>query len=204
MTKAGGGMMVSGLQKRFLLIMALVIVILGCSFYSFWQKNTVISSTSSISLPPETVVNTKSKGSEIVIYISGAVNQPGVFKVPAGSRAFEAIEIAGGLAPGADRAKINLAQMMKDGMHIHVPGGAATIAGMASPTRDTVQSADKMSINSATQADFDKLPGIGPALAARIVEYRQANGAFRDITELKNVPGIGESKFNKFKDKITI
>ncbi len=195
--------MVSGLQKRLLLIMALVIIILICSFYSFWQKNTVTTSTS-INLPPETVVNTKPKGTEIIVYISGAVNQPGVFKVPAGARAFEAIEIAGGLAPGADRAKINLAQMMKDGMHIHVPGGVATIAGMASGTGDSVQSADKISINSATQADFDKLPGIGPALAARIVEYRQTNGAFRDITELKKVPGIGESKFNKLKDKIII
>jgi len=199
--------MVSGIQKRLLLIVALVIVILCFSFYGFWQKNAIPLSTSSPNLPPENVVvESKPKSSEFVIYISGAVNKPGVFKDPAGSRAFEAIEIAGGLAPDANSGKINLAQVMKDGMHIHVPSTVVTTtAGKVPPNSSApVQSGDKISINSASKADFDKLPGIGPTLADRIIEYRQANGAFSDIAELKKVPGIGESKFNKLKDQITI
>jgi len=140
---------------------------------------------------------------QVVVYISGAVNKPGVFKVPADSRVLDAVNAAGGLAPGADVTKVNLAQPVKDGLHIHVPG-APEVAPSGSQVHGGALEAGKININTADKAELDKLPGVGPALAERIIEYRKANGPFTDIAELKKVPGIGEAKFNQIKDKIRL
>ena len=148
---------------------------------------------------------------EMVVYVSGMVGRPGVLKVNAGARAIDVVNAAGGLLQGADVTKINLAQTVKDGMQIHIPGRpqessalttrypsdpSAQVAAKSSPQQE------KININTAGAAELDKLPGVGPALAGRIIEYRNANGPFKDGEELKKVKGLGESKYEKLKDKI--
>ena len=148
---------------------------------------------------------------EMVVYVSGMVGRPGVLKVNAGARAIDVVNAAGGLLQGADVTKINLAQTVKDGMQIHIPGRpqessalttrypsdpSAQVAAKSSPQQE------KININTAGAAELDKLPGVGPALAGRIIEYRNANGLFKDGEELKKVKGLGESKYEKLKDKI--
>lgn len=189
------------LRKRLILIVALAIMIVAGSFYGYWQKYSTPDVAVS-SVPTGEKSGGNSKDGEDIVYVSGAVNKPGVFKLPAGSRVLDAVNIAGGFAPGADNAKINLAQQVNDGMHINVPGSISpnNAAGTGSPAR----SGDKININTADKAELDKLPGVGPAMAQRIVEYRQTNGLFKDTAEIKKVPGIGEAKFNQMKDKITI
>ena len=127
------------------------------------------------------------------------------------------MEYAGGFAPGADASKVNLAKMMKDGMHVDIPvekaaadkrtGTDSHSSARQSQHNSTVSlSSGKqvININYADKTELDKLPGIGPSLAERIVEYRQENGSFQDLNDLKNVPGIGDAKFNQIKDKISL
>lgn len=199
------------LQKRLIIIILLACGVVVYSFLGLWQK----SSTEQIVLAPSqenlpAVANSANKelGGVVVVYVSGGVNKPGVYKLAQGSRIVDAVNMAGGFAPGAEAAKINLALLLKDEMQVNVPctagagvTGSAT-AGAAAASTNTTN--DKINVNTASAADFDKLPGIGPALAERIVQYRAANGMFGDITDIKKVPGIGEAKYNQFKDKITL
>ncbi|MDR3565245.1 MAG: ComEA family DNA-binding protein [Negativicutes bacterium] len=201
-------------KKRLVLVIVLALLIVGGSFYGFWQRNTV---SESVSGGLETD-NPRMGGSEPLVYISGAVSQPGLYKVKPGSRVVDVIEAAGGLAAVADSHKINLAQPVKDGMHVYVPSTPPSVpalshspvhsgaaAATAAPAAAAVpQSSDRSSINTADQSELEKLPGIGPVLAARIIDYRQTNGPFHEISEIKKVPGIGTAKFQQIKDRITL
>ncbi|MBP2642072.1 MAG: comEA [Firmicutes bacterium] len=204
-------------KKRLVFILVLAILIVGGSFYFYDQKSKVNEVTMS---PPSSsdliVSSTQSEKDEIVVYISGAVNKPGILRVPAGSRVVDVVDAAGGLAPGADPSKVNLAKVVKDGTHVNVPigklvtdkkiGTAVNSSSGQSQTSSKRSSSggEMVNINSADKNELDKLPGIGPSLADRIVEYRQENGSFRDLSELKNVAGIGETKFNQIKDKLSL
>jgi competence protein ComEA len=192
-------------RNKLLFIVMLAILIVTGSFYSFWQKGSISESTSSNEAIAKNSSVSDEKNSEIFVYISGAVHKPGVFKAPSNARVFDIVAMAGGLTAEADVAKINLAQSVKDGMHIHVVdkplvSNENTIAaGTGKP-----KLGNKVNINSANKSELDTLPGVGPGLADRILEYRQTNGGFREIDELRNVPGIGANKFEKIKEKISI
>lgn len=188
-------------RKKIIILAATVTAVFGISFYGFWQKNSVPEVASFNSPSTQQVMAAQSKLSEqTVIYISGAVNKPGVYKVSSQLRVVDAINTAGGLAAGADVAKVNLAQQVKDGMHIYVP-----VAGDKSPSgQSSAQASDKININTADKAALEKLPGVGPSLAERIIEYRKNNGGFKEVADIKKVSGIGDSKFNQLKEKITI
>jgi competence protein ComEA len=134
---------------------------------------------------------------EETVYVSGAVQKPGVFKIAAGSRILDAINIAGGFTSVADSSKLNLAKKIQDGIEINVPEQQSKETG-------ELKSSGKVNINTASQSELDSLPGIGPTLAERIIKYRTDKGAFQQLDDLKKVSGIGTSKFNKLKDRITI
>jgi competence protein ComEA len=154
-------------------------------------------------LPPPTPLPIK-------IDISGAVAQPGLYELPAGSRVQDAILAAGGLLPEADTSALNLAAPLEDGTRIYIPSQRPT-APPAAPKSSTVppDAADPaptglINLNTATLEELDSLPGIGPAIAQRIIDYRTANGLFATIENLQNVKGIGPATFEKLKDKITV
>ncbi len=202
-------------QKKLIIVILLACGILAYSLQGFWQK----ASTEQVVVAPapgnlpnagNNAANNAS-GSEVVVYVSGGVNKPGVYKLAQGSRVVDAVSLAGGFAPGADAARINLALHLKDEMQVNVPyalnaavAGSTTNPGTAANSGATNNYNDKININTASAADLDKLPGIGPALAERIAQYRTANGPFNDLADLKKVPGIGEAKYNQFKDKISL
>ena len=112
----------------------------------------------------------------------------------------DAVNKAGGLTNLADAGAINLAEPLTDGQHIHIPTKEISLQAQSISTA----SSDLVNINTADAERLETLKGIGPALAQRIIEYREQNGAFQSIDELKNVRGIGQKKFDAFKDKITI
>jgi len=200
-----GGSVVGEQRGRMIFIVILAILIVVGSFYSFWRKNSVSESISSGEILPKEAKITEEKTRDIIVYISGAVNKPGVFKMFNNARVMDLVTVAGGLAPEADISKINMALPIKDGMHINVVAKAVLVgAGEGLVSTSKVKGSTKISINMADKSELDSLPGIGPSLADRIMEYRQANGAFSDINELKKVPGISQSKFDKIKDKITL
>lgn len=132
---------------------------------------------------------------DLVVYVSGAVMQPGVYAVPQGSRVQAAIEAAGGFAPGAETSAINLAAPLEDGQQLHVPG-------VALPT--SVIMIGRVNINTATVSELDALPGIGPTAAQAIVNYRLEHGPFKSIEDIQKVPGIGPATFEKIRDYITV
>jgi competence protein ComEA len=148
------------------------------------------------------------KGGRVTVHVAGAVAKPGVYDLDAAARVIDAIEAAGGGAPDADLNRLNLAAKVADGQRVLVQRvGEAAPAGSASPGGSAGGSADPsalVSLNSATQAELEALPGIGPSLAGAIITERERRGGFRSVNELRDVRGIGEKRFADLKDKVTI
>jgi competence protein ComEA len=149
--------------------------------------------------------------SPIRVYVSGAVARPGVYALAWDSRAEQALAAAGGASAEADLTLINLAQRVYDEQQVHVPvrGEPATpapppSAPYKSSTAALLKPGQKVNINTADLSQLDLLPGIGPALAQRIVDYRQANGPFARPDDIKKVKGIGDSIYEQLQELITV
>lgn len=148
----------------------------------------------------------------ITVHITGEVNYSGVVILKAGDRVVDAIEAAGGETAEADLNKLNLAYILNDGEKIYIPNKNQTseneeyiTSGIGEGTTNTNNGAtSKININSATAEELTQLPGVGEATANKIISYRQENGKFQDIEDLKNVPGIGNSKFENIKELISV
>lgn len=169
--------------------------------------------------------NEENNEEKIFVHISGAVNNEGVIELEKNSRISDAIEKAGGLKEEANLKDINLAYKLEDGMKIHIPNnteqeekekendmnenelidydntGTMELQGESGTTKEETA---KININKATQTELETLPGIGPSTALKIINYRKENGSFKNIEDIKNVSGIGETKFNNIKSLITV
>jgi competence protein ComEA len=146
----------------------------------------------------------------IYIQVAGAVLRPGVYQVPADSRAFQAVLQAGGFAEDADQEAVPLASRLSDGCRLYVPRQGETVSGpvlsgapSASGSGSTVSSGT-VSLNSASVEELDSLPGIGPALAQRIISYRETQGPFTSIDQLGDVSGIGPAKLEQLRPLVTL
>jgi competence protein ComEA len=181
--------------------------------------------------PPRTVVVTqlptragttvtKKSPALITVSVSGAVNQPGVIQLGADARLADAIQKAG-IKPEADLSKLNLTLVLHQGDQISIPARAPSsppapsanslVSSTASPTSQNTPSQPtlspqnaKINLNTASLAELDTLPGIGPALAQRIIDYRSENGGFKSVEEIKEVRGIGDILFDEIKDHVII
>ncbi len=154
----------------------------------------------------ELIKNDAEVNNKVMIDVAGEVNRAGLYEMNEGSRVGEALGLAGGLAKEADvawvEANINRAELVKDGMKIYIPKiGEKVEEGSVLGTKN---SSGLVSINKAGVEELDTLSGIGPSIAKKIIEYREDNGGFKTIEELKLVPGIGEKLFDKIKDEISI
>jgi len=135
------------------------------------------------------------------VHVAGAVRRPGLYRLPPGARIAAAIQRAGGPRRGADLSAVNLAARIQDGQQVVVPRAGAAQA-TASVTGAPGAPGAKPSLATATVEQLDQVDGIGPTLAKRIVDYRQAHGGFRSIDELKQVEGIGDRRFQVLKDAL--
>lgn len=153
-------------------------------------------------------------GSALQVHVAGAVRKEGLYRLPPGSRVEAAVQEAGGLKPSAELTGVNLAAQLQDGQQVIVPkrGAAALTAASpssgatspGSPTGPGGQAGPPISLGSATVEQLDAgVDGIGPTLAARIVEYRDQNGGFQSIEELREVEGIGEARFAALREAVT-
>ena len=145
---------------------------------------------------------------KILVDVGGAVERSGVYELEMGVRIKDALVMAGGLSAMADREwvekNLNQAGEVWDGMKIYIPESGGVL-GSSSKLGDSNQMISGMiNLNTASQEELEDLPGIGPAMAGRIIEYRQANSGFRNVEEVKLVKGIGDKLFEKMKDKISI
>ena len=167
------------------------------------------------------IINEKQSYETIVVHITGEVKKEGVIYLEKGARIIDAIKEAGGETKQADLSQVNLAYELQDGQKLYIPnknekiseyiieesgqsvGESKSSAGLSGNKEDNSENI-KVNINTATLEELDNLPGIGPAIAEKIIEYREENGNFKTIEDIQNVKGIGESKYNDIKEKIIV
>ena len=144
----------------------------------------------------------------IIVHITGAVPRPGVYALAKGARVQDAISAAGGFLAEAEKSGINLARALEDGEQLDIPymeGFTPVIElGPDGAVTEVPSSAELVNINTASQAELETLPGIGPTTAQAIIEYRETNGSFLNTEDIINVAGIGEVTYERIKDLITV
>lgn len=210
--------------KIIIAVGAIIIAItVGIYFYKTTKDNSEIEITED-NLTTNTAVENNNEiveeeNNTIVVHITGEVNYPGVVVLKEGARVVDAIEAGGGETDEADLSSLNLAYMLSDGEKIYVPNKEET--SQESQEREYITSAKdnseqsengakstgtnfKININTAKQEELTQITGIGESTAKKIIEYRTQNGKFKSIEDIKNIPGIGDSKFNAMKEEITV
>jgi len=142
---------------------------------------------------------------EVVVHVVGAVRSPGLYLLVEGSRVADALALAGGAEGKADLAGVNLAAPLVDGTQVLVPRRGETAAaggGASSPGTGSGSSAGPVRLSTATLAELDALPGVGPVTAQRILQYRETHGPFRTVEELDAVPGIGPARLEQLRELV--
>ena len=208
------------LNKKILFIIIIISGIIYGVFNYFTQnknKENLENISQDIIINNQTESNTEENNNQekIVIHITGAICNEGIYELEENSRIADAVKIAGGLKEDADLKQINLAYVLEDGMKINIPSKNDNSNENINSTEDYITKENlnssnntnsaktsKININSATQTELETLPGIGPSTALKIINYRKEKGKFNKIEDIKNVNGIGESKFNKIKEFI--
>ncbi len=213
-------------RQQFLVILLVGVILFGAGYRLAQTKGRAAENNKPVLEQEEVEENAGLKN--LFVHVAGAVAKPGVYQLPQGSRIIDAVQMAG---PAADAVldSLKLAAPVADGQTIYVPGlqdlqGAAQAGGSVagsqagtpaiSSTKNIFappagsgsgsSGAALVNINTADLSQLDTLPGIGPALAQRIIDYRDLNGSFTAIEDIKNVSGIGDKKFDALKDLITV
>src|SRR5215216_745973 len=141
----------------------------------------------------------------IVVHITGAVPRPGVYALPQGARVQDGISAAGGFLAEAQKTDINLAELLEDGEKLDVPYIEGALPVIGTPLPEVVTTTTELiNINTASAAELDVLPGIGPTTAQKIIAYREQNGPFINAEDIINVSGIGPGTYERMKDLITV
>jgi competence protein ComEA len=200
------------LAERRLLMVAVVCVVLGtATLVILWagrasadpratvDEQAQLDAFAVFDEPTAEPAGTPEAPATVIVYVSGAVQAPDVYQMPADARVKDLVLAAGGLTADADREAINLASRINDGDHIRIPHqGDAAAAAEQEPENSAAGAASPntpLDINLASATELDELPGIGQAIAQRIVEYRAANGPFKSVDDLRNVKGVGPALF---------
>lgn len=202
-------------KNQKIIIIVILILIIFVIIYYIWDttQNSGIEEIEEIqeeSIENKGMQNISSQ--EIIVHVAGAVENEGIQKLPENSRISDAINAAGGLTSDANSKNINLAQKVSDGQKIYIPNNTedeeiveqSSIINNATSNIGFSENNEPVNINTATQTEFETLPGIGPTTASKIISYRKENGNFKTIEDIQNVSGIGESKYSQIKDRITI
>jgi competence protein ComEA len=185
------------LRLRIGAVVVLVLVALGCAVLA-----------TALTAPPDAVELSRAKPDEsggefsvgspaLFVHVTGAVARPGLFELAEGARVIDAIAAAGGFTETANRDELNLARLLTDGEQFAVPE-------IGEESADAAASDSRVNLNTADAAALDTLPRIGPAMAARILTWRESNGPFVTIDDLRNVAGIGDATFEGLRELITV
>ncbi|KAF0207414.1 MAG: helix-hairpin-helix domain-containing protein [Actinomycetota bacterium] len=206
-----------GLSDSAVLVIAcLAVVVLALGVWRFWPSST----GTTVEVVPEEIVGTTPAAAEatapaevavVVVHVVGAVQTPGLYTLPGGSRVGDALTAAGGVTPEAAGESVNLARVLADGEQVFLPTKKQVAAGVVAPpgavgasTGGGTTAGGKIDLNRATAADLDTLPGVGPSTAKKIVDDRTKNGPFKKIEDLMRVTGIGQKKFESLRDLVTV
>lgn len=202
-------------QKKIVIIVGIIIII-GILYFIYNgidKKSKDQIDNNMLSIENNTKENEGSK-ELVIVHITGAVKTPGIVKLPEGARIEDAIDKAGGLTEDADISDVNLAYVLEDGIKIKIPTISEekneeiiiNSSGEGIVEKEISNNSENkiININKANETDLQTLPGIGASLAGRIVEYRNSNGKFNEIEDIKNVSGIGDSKYENIKNLICV
>lgn len=201
-------------KKKWLVICCLVLICTAGGLWAARPKDLAEGQMVPVAEEPSGIVPDGDK--KLCVYVTGAVAQPGMYYASARARYGDVIRLAGGLTEQADVNRVNLAKKCKDGCQIHVPeykpkGGKRSAGKTATGRREQDQSAaraaireqGKVNINQASARELESLPGIGPALAQRIIQYRLKK-RFMTVKDLQQVPGIGPAKLRALADRVEV
>lgn len=188
----------SGLSYRQLALVLALILALGVGGYLLLRP---ASRPEGNFLPAREEPEAGAGEAGLVVHVAGAVVHPGVVILDPGARVMDAVQQAGGPLPDAELDSLNLAQPVSDGQKITVPRKGE---GVGDRDGNTPPGGGKVNINTAGKEELERLPGIGPTLARRILDYREAHGGFRSVEELRKVSGIGPKKFEELKGLVEI
>ena len=194
-------------KKSLCILLLIALISCGGVFYNQFASHEKTDEITTTDIAEHMPVN-----DEVTVYVSGEVNSPGVITLDNSCRIKDAITACGDFTPLADKNSVNLAQKVTDGMQIKV---SALSQNQNDKTDDdanlnentnnkSTQDTTMVNINTASKEELDTLPGVGPATADKIIEYRETNGQFNSIEDIKNVRGIGEAKFSKMQSRIQI
>ena len=213
------------LYKKSLIFLLLIAVgVIGGTIFGISSSDnmTRIDKADKINQSKSISMKSDDAGNIIYVYVTGAVNKPGMVELESSNdnfRVSDAVNACGGLLPTADIDNLNMAEIINDGQHIRIPekisersSDNSTDDQSANPVNSNSDKSNKniadngsiVNINTAGPAELETLNGIGPKMAERIIEYRQVNGPFKTIDDIKNVKGIGSKKFDKIKDRLKV
>ncbi|MCI8640406.1 MAG: DUF655 domain-containing protein [Clostridia bacterium] len=209
------------IDKKSIIYMLVLIIGITIGIYMFFTKEN--DNIEEIMIEE---TNITEQNNNIVVYITGCINNSGVYEMQEENRISDLIEKAGGFTKEADTNNINLAYKLEDEMKIYIPSKNETKNQLEEKTNyqqdneayisrgksdletkeynNNTNKMQKININTATQTELETLPGIGASTALKIIEYRKEKGKFKSIEDIKNIKGIGENKYNKIKELIKI
>lgn len=185
-------------NRENILIAVVLLAVFGFYFFNQKQEEPLAFTTVDTQI---TEGHTTEESQDILVHITGRVQKPGVYALAHDARLMDAVDAAGGLFPDADENQINLSQKLHDEARIHIPAVGESSA--VQPVMGLTSGEEKIDINTASQQELESLPGVGPALAERIMTYR-AQTPFTSIEDIMNVTGIGEKLFEGMKENIIV
>lgn len=190
-------------------ILLLLVILMATCFGGYYflnhTKPPVKNEIQTTATPVKKTTPKKSETSKIlVVDVTGAVKNSGVYRAKSGAIVQELIQMAGGLADNADSKQINQAQRITDQMQIYVPYQGEKSTPVANKATGANKETKKVNINSATVDDFKNVTGIGPKKAEKIIAFREKNGNFNELHDLTKVSGIGEKSLESLKDQLTV
>ena len=193
-------------KKSLVILLVLAVAALGGTMYGYSTQDEALKLDAASTEPADR----GTPQSTVTVYVTG-VNKPGVVTLAEGSRISDAVNACGGVLPTADANRVNMAQVLKDGQKITIPekpqssvGNKGNDGSKAGKNVNSSGDGNLVNINTADAQALDSLPGVGPSTAQKIIDYRESEGGFQSIDDLKKIKGIGEAKFAKLKDRVCI
>lgn len=201
------------MNKKYIII---IVILGGVIIYSFFyitkkqEYTEEIIDESFLVNSINTIEESNIENNKIKIHITGEVNMQGIIEIDEGGRIADAIEAAGGITMKADITKVNLAYVLEDGQKLYIPSiEDQNFVEIQENSGENViltteNKTSKININKANEEELQKITGVGPSLASKIIQYREENGKFKEVEDLNNVSGIGEKKFESIKEYVCV